>query len=91
MIRRVIKRMGSIALSALMITSLMVGCSSKNNSGDSVSSDDLKPVELKMYLIGDKPKDFDTVYGIVGVIKPITTPNMHPTIIEIIIILFYLL
>ena len=63
MIRRVIKRMGSIALSALMITSLMVGCSTKNNSGDSVSSDDLKPVELKMYLIGDKPKDFDTVYG----------------------------
>ena len=63
MIRRVIKRIGSIALSTLMITSLMVGCGAKDNSGDVGTTDDLKPVELKMYLIGDKPKDFDAVYG----------------------------
>jgi len=63
MIKRVIKRMGALAVSTLMLSSLMVGCGSKNNTGDSTSVGELKPVELKMYLIGDKPKDFDLVYG----------------------------
>lgn len=63
MIRRIIKRVGAIALSTIMATSLMIGCGSKDSSSNNASNGDLKPVELKMYLIGDKPKDFDLVYG----------------------------
>lgn len=68
MIRRVIKKMGSVALSMVLLSTLMVGCGSANSNGgannsETSSSSELKPVELKMYLIGDKPADFDTVYG----------------------------
>ena len=63
MIKRTIKKIGALAVSILMISSLMVGCGSKANKDEPVSAENLKPVELKMYLIGEKPKDFDLVYG----------------------------
>ena len=46
-----------------MLSTFMVGCGSKESSENVVSSSsELKEVKLKMYLIGDKPKDFDAVY-----------------------------
>ena len=63
MIRRSIKKLATIGLSLLMLSTFMVGCGSKESSGNVVSSSsELKEVKLKMYLIGDKPKDFDAVY-----------------------------
>ena len=63
MIRRSIKKLATIGLSLLMLSTFMVGCGSKESSENVVSSSsELKEVKLKMYLIGDKPKDFDAVY-----------------------------
>ena len=64
MLRRSIKKLAAIALSTLMLSTFMVGCGSKSNDDKNVasSSSELKEVKLKMYLIGDKPKDFDAVY-----------------------------
>ena len=63
--RNLVKRMSAIALSTLMAGTMMVGCgsSSSGTAGtltSGVSTD--KEVTLKMYLIGDKPADFDEVY-----------------------------
>ena len=63
MIKKTFKKMGALVISTLMISSLMIGCGSKTNKSEPASTEALKPVELKMYLIGDKPKDFDLVYG----------------------------
>ena len=64
--RNLVKRMSAIALSTLMAGTMMVGCgsSSSGTAGtltSGVSTD--KEVTLKMYLIGDKPADFDEVYN----------------------------
>lgn len=54
----------TIAL-ALSVTSVLAGCKknapAENNAGGAV--DTSKEVALKMYLLGDKPKDYDLVYG----------------------------
>lgn len=65
MIRRSIKKLAAIGLSVLMLSSFMVGCGSKGSDDKSVASNssELKEVKLKMYLIGDKPADFDEVYA----------------------------
>ena len=63
MIKKTIKKMVALAISTLMVSSLMIGCGAKANNSEAASAEDLKPVELKMYLVGDKPKDFDLVYG----------------------------
>jgi len=64
MIRKTIKKMISVGLTAIIAGSLMVGCgSSSSKSADASDPSKLQEVKLKMYLIGDKPKDFDTVYG----------------------------
>ena len=60
-----LKRMSAIALSTLMAGTMMVGCGSSSSGtagtlASGVSTD--KEVTLKMYLIGDKPADFDEVY-----------------------------
>ena len=63
MIRRTVKKLAAVGLSILMLSTFMVGCGAKDNSGNvASSSSELKEVKLKMYLIGDKPKDFDSVY-----------------------------
>ena len=63
--RNLVKRMSAIALSTLMAGTMMVGCGSSSSGtagtlASGVSTD--KEVTLKMYLIGDKPADFDEVY-----------------------------
>lgn len=65
MIRKKMKKLGVLALSTIMAASLFVGCGSTGNNAvvEEVNTSDLKPVELKMYLIGDKPADFELVYG----------------------------
>ena len=65
MIRRSIKKLAAIGLSVLMLSSFMVGCGAKGSDDANVgtSSSELKEVKLKMYLIGDKPADFDEVYA----------------------------
>ena len=65
MIRKILKRMVSIGLTTVIASSLMLGCGSKASTGSADSADPskLEEVKLKMYLIGDKPKDFDEVYG----------------------------
>jgi putative aldouronate transport system substrate-binding protein len=61
MIKKTIKKMMSVALVTLLAGSIMVGCGSKK--ADTTDPSKLEAVKLKMYLIGDKPKDFDQVYG----------------------------
>lgn len=64
MIKNTFKKMISVGLAAILAGSIMVGCgSSSSKSADASDPSKLKEVKLKMYLIGDKPKDFDTVYG----------------------------
>lgn len=64
MIKNTFKKMISVGLAAILAGSLMIGCgSSSSKSADASDPSKLKEVKLKMYLIGDKPKDFDTVYG----------------------------
>lgn len=64
MIKNTLKKMISVGLAAILAGSIMVGCgSSSSKSSDASDPSKLKEVKLKMYLIGDKPKDFDTVYG----------------------------
>lgn len=63
MIRKNIKRMVSIGLTVVLAGALMMGCGSKSKDVDISDPSKLEAVKLKMYLIGDKPKDFDTVYG----------------------------
>ena len=65
MIRRSIKKLAALGLSMLMLSSFMVGCgvSSSTDKNVASSSSELKEVKLKMYLIGDKPADFDEVYS----------------------------
>jgi putative aldouronate transport system substrate-binding protein len=69
MLKRSIKRISTIALSVIMTSSLLVGCKA-NANGDAAKETPkveeaakLDEVKLKMYLLGDKPKDFDLVYG----------------------------
>ena len=63
MIRRSIKKLAAVGLSVLMLSTFMVGCGSNAKSENvEAGTSDLKEVKLKMYLIGDKPKDFDLVY-----------------------------
>lgn len=62
--RKILKRMISVGLTTVIVGTLMMGCGSKANVGGANSDPSkLDPVTLKMYLIGDKPKDFDEVYG----------------------------
>ncbi len=62
--RKILKRMISVGLTTVIFGTLMMGCGSKANVGGANSDPSkLDPVTLKMYLIGDKPKDFDEVYG----------------------------
>ena len=64
MIKNTLKKMISIGLAAVVAGSLMVGCgSSSSKTADASDPSKLKEVKLKMYLIGDKPKDYDAVYG----------------------------
>lgn len=63
MIRRSVKKLVAAGLSILMLSTFMVGCGTKTESTNAAEeASDLKEVKLKMYLIGDKPKDFDAVY-----------------------------
>ena len=63
-IKKTIKKIIAAGLTAVVAASLMVGCgSSSSKSADASDPSKLQEVKLKMYLIGDKPKDFDTVYG----------------------------
>ncbi|OPJ61949.1 ABC transporter substrate-binding protein [Clostridium oryzae] len=62
--KRSIKKLTLVVALAVSLTSVLGGCSKKNDS--SKASTDVKklsPVKLKMYLLGDKPKDYDEVYG----------------------------
>ncbi|MGL4665793.1 MAG: hypothetical protein ACRCWA_12330, partial [Clostridium butyricum] len=62
--RKILKRMISVGLTTVIFGTLMMGCGSKANVGGANSDPSkLDPVTLKIYLIGDKPKDFDEVYG----------------------------
>ena len=62
--RKILKRMISVGLTTVIVGTLMMGCGSKANVGGANSDPSkLDPVTFKMYLIGDKPKDFDEVYG----------------------------
>lgn len=64
MIKNTLKKMISVGLAAILAGSLMIGCgSSSGKSADASDPSKLKEVKLKMYIVGDKPKDFDTVYG----------------------------
>lgn len=64
--RKIMKRVAALALSAVMAAGMLTGCSKddgKPNSGaGSNNGSDLKYVELKMYLLGDRTADFDEVY-----------------------------
>jgi putative aldouronate transport system substrate-binding protein len=64
------KSMGklSLILALAMATSTVIaGCSKAKTeqpaSGSGTDTKALSSVKLKMYLLGDKPKDYDTVYG----------------------------
>ena len=64
--RNLVKRISAIALSTLMAGTMMIGCGSDSSGSvgtltSGVSTE--KAVTLKMYLIGEKPADFDEVYG----------------------------
>lgn len=61
MIKKVLKKIIPIVLSIAVMATLISGCGSK--AADTTDTSKLAPVTLKMYLIGDKPKDFDKVYG----------------------------
>jgi putative aldouronate transport system substrate-binding protein len=65
MIKNTFKKMISVGLAAILAGSIMVGCGSSSSSKSADASDPakLQEVKLKMYLLGDKPKDFDAVYG----------------------------
>ncbi|MDT8718561.1 ABC transporter substrate-binding protein [Clostridium sp. 19966] len=52
----------AIALTMTMAAGFS-GCSSKQSSSESSDPSKLSAVKLKMYLLGDKPKDYDAVYG----------------------------
>lgn len=72
--RRYAKKVALLVVSIFMLTSIFVGCENKNTdtvekvAEDSQSNeneqsvDKLEDVTLKMYLLGDKAKDFDLVY-----------------------------
>jgi putative aldouronate transport system substrate-binding protein len=63
-IKKTIKKMIATGLTTVLAASIMMGCgSSSSKSVDASDPSKLQEVKLKMYLIGDKPKDFDTVYG----------------------------
>lgn len=47
----------------LSVTAGLAGCKKNTPSTNSTAIDTSKPVTLKMYLLGDKPKDYDLVYG----------------------------
>ena len=60
------KRLSVTLLLAGIIMSSLSGCSSSNSSSSSSSStttDTKSAVKLKMYILGDKPKDADVVYA----------------------------
>ena len=64
--KSLVKRMIAIALSTVMVSGAMVGCGSNTASKGGTFTSGVgtdEEVELKMYLIGDKPADFDEVYG----------------------------
>ena len=64
MIKKTIKKMIAVGLTVILAGSLMIGCGSSSSKNADVSDPSkLEEVKLKMYLIGDKPKDFDVVYG----------------------------
>ena len=69
-----LKKAAALLLSAVMATGMLAGCGSSdsgnagggsNSAGGAVSGEiDLsEPVELTMYLLGDRTPDFDEVYG----------------------------
>lgn len=61
MVKKVLKRVLAVGLSTVVLSSLAIGCGTKTKEVGDKSK--LDPVTLKMYLVGDKPKDFDEVYG----------------------------
>lgn len=61
--RKSIKKALAIALASMVTASFFVGCSSKNKESASTDTEKLSEVKLKMYILGDKPKDYDSVYG----------------------------
>ena len=64
MIKKTIKKIIAVGLTTILLGTLMIGCGSSTSKSLDVSDPSkLEEVKLKMYLIGDKPKDFDVVYG----------------------------
>lgn len=58
-----IKKLAAMALATVMATSIFVGCGKTKNDAATTDPSKLKEVKLKMYLLGDKPADYDKVYG----------------------------
>lgn len=73
--KKAMRRIALLTTVVMVATSMLAGCGQKESKGDSTSAtakpsqetsskvDTSKEVELKMYLLGDKPKDTDLVYG----------------------------
>lgn len=62
--KKVMKKLTLSVAVAMTLTSMLGGCGKKEK--DPVASNEpakLSEVTLKMYLLGDKPKDYDLVYG----------------------------
>jgi putative aldouronate transport system substrate-binding protein len=62
---KLMKKLSFALLAVMTTTSILSGCSAKSSSSSSSEAgvSTSKEVKLKMYLLGDKPKDYDAVYG----------------------------
>ena len=61
-----LKKAAALLLSAAMTTGMLAGCGSDNGNNNGTVSGEIdlsEPVELTMYLLGDRTPDFDEVYG----------------------------
>lgn len=67
LVKKITKKLITVGVSITLLASIMTGCGSSSSTAVTDVSK-LKPVTLKMYLIGDKPKDFDAVYSKVNAI-----------------------
>ncbi|WP_051585975.1 ABC transporter substrate-binding protein [Caldanaerobius polysaccharolyticus] len=63
-VRKILKKISLVLALVLVIASLFTGCTKTRTSvSTSNGKNGLSPVTLKMYLLGDKPKDFERVYA----------------------------
>jgi len=61
--KKSMRKIGIAVALAMTITSVFAGCGKTKDDTASKNLDTSKAVTLKMYILGDKPKDFNLVYG----------------------------